>query len=394
MAGATVAVQLNMDAECRLAYSTDSGLASPSFTSPVTTQNRRAKLTVTGLTAGTTYYYAVELNGTIDTGLTGTFKTLDSTDTTFLVAFSGDADSGSNHAVFDSIRLAAPDLFIHLGDLHDDDIATGTPYLFHGAYDEVFAQSKQSELYRKIPTVYTWDDHDFGGDNSFGTDVVNPIATKAYRRRVPHYTLEESSATGGIYHSFEVSVGGLGVIFVVTDQRSASSDPAATDNSSKTMLGTTQKTWFKGLFSNAANDSKLFVWCCARLWGGVATAGADHWGGYTTERTELGGHINTEAPGRVIVLSADAHYLAIDDGTNHTFGSEPFPTFQAAPLDQIATAGYGGPPTFSEGAEVYALGQYGTMLITKTGASQLTVDWTGKLHDGSTLVTHQMVFNL
>src|SRR5690606_13311322 len=102
------------------------------------------------------------------------------------------------------------------------------------------------------------------------------------------------------YYSFEVGR----VLFIVTDLRSMASNKTATDNSSKTMMGAAQKTWFKNLISDSNNAGKLIVWVCSRVWGGVTTVGADHWGGFTTERTELADHIKTHALGRFCVLSA------------------------------------------------------------------------------------------
>jgi phosphodiesterase/alkaline phosphatase D-like protein len=391
MSGASIVVKTSKTAYVRLAYSVNSDLSSPAYVAAHTV-NRLARFDLTGLSANTQYYYGAEVDGVLDAAI-GSFKTLGAA--TLKICAGGDAASASAADSFSDILAEAPDIFFHLGDLHYQDIATDEPLKYHSAFDVALASATQGPLYQNVPTVYVWDDHDYCGNNTFGTAINRKSACRAYRRRVPHLPLEETADDGAIYHSFEVDVDGIGVVFLITDLRSRASDKAATDNSSKTMLGTTQKTWFKGQLSSVLNDGKLFVWICSRVWGGVTTAGADHWGGFNTERTELADHIQTEASGRILVLSADMHSLAIDDGTNHDFtttGSEPIPTFQCAPLDQTGFETYGG-ATYSEG-QFTNNGQFGIIEFSKTGASQITVDLTGKRDTGATLVTHQLIFNL
>lgn len=391
MSGATICVRLRKNASVRLATSVNSDLSSCSYSAAQTTVNRMAKFAVSGLAANTQYYYGVEVDGVLNTATIGKFKTLGAT--TLKVCLAGDATGGSTADVFNDIVAEAPHLFFHLGDAHYDNIAVSDRGRFDASYDAMLGSSTQGPLYRQVPTVYVWDDHDFGDNNSFGTSPSKAEATRAYRRRVPHAALSDGSATGAIYHSFEVTIDGLGVIFIITDQRSAASNKSATDNSSKTVLGATQKTWFKNILSG--NSGKLFVWICSRTWGGVTAAGADHWGGFTTERTEIANYIRDNCPGRVLVVSADMHSLAVDSGTNHNFvssGSEPIPTYQCAPLDRTGNETYGG-ATYSQG-QFTNNGQFGIMEFSKTGASQITVDFTGKRDTGSTLVTYSRAFNL
>src|SRR5689334_21189755 len=113
MSSATVALQLNRNASVRLAASTSPALTSPVYSPSSDTANRRATLTVTGLAAGTRYYYGVEINGAIDTGLTGTFRTLDASATTLTVAFAGDANTNFDGTIYDAIRAEDPAFFLH-----------------------------------------------------------------------------------------------------------------------------------------------------------------------------------------------------------------------------------------------------------------------------------------
>ena len=359
------------------------GPSGVTYSADVASAGRVARLAVTGLDPDTEYTYVVESPNQAVECPTGRFRTAGAS--SFTVAFAGDASNGSNHAVFDAIRAKDPLMVIHLGDAHYSNISADTPSLFHAALDEMFGMARQAQLYREVPTAYVWDDHDSGPNNSNASSVT-AAAKAVYRGRVPHYPLGDATVTAPVYQSWVIGR----VRFVMTDQRSAASTHGATDNASKTVLGTTQKAWFKSELDAATLAGEMVVWICPRMFGGVPTAGADHWGGFTTERTELCDYIQANAPGRVVALSADAHALAIDDGTNHDFvttGSEPIPTFQAAPLDRTPDSVIYGGAAYSEGW-FNSNGQFGTMTIVDTGGPAISVTWTGFDSTGAALVTH------
>ena len=348
-----------------------------------TNSDRMVKLLIDGLPADTAYTYRVLIDGT-QYGPAGAFRTLPTSGAAanFTVAFSGDADTGSNSPVFDTVIAKAPLMFVHMGDLHYANISTNTPVLFHNEYDRVLASPPQARLLRNVPTAYVWDDHDYGPNNADGTSASKPAAASVYRSRVPHYPLPDAT---GIWQTWDIGR----VRFVITDQRSAASPKADTDNSSKTLLGATQKTWFKNILSNSAG--MLIVWICPRWFGVPATAGADNWGGFTTERTELADYIKANCHGRVIVLSADLHAMGLDDGTNHDFATgagEPLPTFQAAALDRGAATGG---QTYSHG-EYLNVGQFGTMSIADAGGATLDFTWRGFKADGGSASTQIATF--
>lgn len=384
MSGATVVATLKRNATCRLVVSTSSSFTSPSYSSSVATAKRVARLSITGLSAGTVYYYAIEINGVIDLSLTGRFKTKPSASFTF--AFGTCNSSGSNHAVFDRIVTENPDFFLHLGDLHYHNFTTPDTAQYITAYDEALAAGP-GKVFRQFATHYVYDDHDYGPNDSDGDFVGRDNAVLAYRQRVPHPTLAESGDTDPVYHSFTVGR----CIFIMTDLRSEASNSSVTDNSSKTMMGATQKTWFKNILSS--NSGKFFFWCSSRIWHANTSAGHDSWGGYNTERVELADYIRTNCSGRIAILSGDRHQLGIDDGTNCDYATsgDPIPIFMAAPLDQPNNSH--GSATFSEG--VFGNnGQFGLVTVTDGGGGTITIDMVGKRSTGATLVSHQITPSL
>lgn len=339
--------------------------------------NNVVRFDVTGLSANTAH--TCRVRNAVGTNNAGAFTTLPTTPgvaASFLCAFAGDADTGSNHVSFDAVRASGARFFIHGGDLHYLNITSNNAALYHSAYNQVLALSRQGALARAMPWVYVWDDHDgAGGNNSNGSAVAWPAAASAYRDRVPHYPLVESTS---IYHSFDVGR----VRFIVTDQRSAADPNSDTDDSNKTMLGATQKAWFFDLLANS--PGKLIVWVCPRHFASGTSAGHDSWGGFSNERAQIGAQVAAHCAGRFVAISFDVHVLGIDDGSNRTFGGASIPTFQAAPLDQGSS--FPG-DTFSEGG-FGGNGQWGTMQVTDAGGSTIDVEWTGYDSAGGVLVTY------
>ena len=76
------------------------------------------------------------------------------------------------------------------------------------------------------------------------------------------------------------------------------------------------------------------------------------------------------------MLSADAHMLAIDDGSNNKppTGAGGFPVFHASPLDRRRST-KGGP--YSHGAFEKSSGQYGVFRVADAGGHAVQVEWIG-----------------
>jgi alkaline phosphatase D len=348
-------------------------------TDPVTTDNDNiSRFNLTRLNPNTEYNYSLPC------GVVGKFKTLPVSDgypTNFKIAFSGDHGAGSTHQVFNTILDLNPDMFLHLGDMGYPNPNDNNPALFHANYDANFNSIPQHRLYRNIATMHVWDDHEYGPNDSDQTSVTKPTAAAVYRLREPYYSLVHATA---IYQHFWIGR----ALFIVTDLRSEATPNSVTDNSSKSMLGSDQKTWFKNLIVN--NPSTLIVWVCPRWFANANHA--DSWNNFSTERTELCDWIKLHAHGRVVVLSADKHSLGIDDGTNvdhATGGGEPLPTFQAAPLDRTPSALSG---TYSHG-EFNNNGQFGIMEVEDDG-NNFIVKWTGYDSVGTQLNYYQFTVTL
>jgi len=91
------------------------------------------------------------------------------------------------------------------------------------------------------------------------------------------------------------------------------------------------------------------IWVNTVPWIAKPGSGSDDWGGYTVEREEIANHIHRLGlTRRILMLSGDAHMVAIDDGTHSNYATGAgragpgFVVMHAAPLDR-ATGEKGGP---------------------------------------------------
>lgn len=363
----------------RLAVSVNPDLSSPTYFGPVSPSLNIASITATSLSADTQYYYAFEVDSSIDTDFTGKFKTHGTVGEPYSFTFAAAGDAGnsqtdvlgntspyivdriSNRPIFDTIRQRDPQFFVHLGDLHYVDITSGDEADYRTAFDDTLtfngtegADARQGKLYRNVPLVYIWDDHDYSNNNSDGSYSGKQAAGNAYRERVPSYTLPDDYAC---YHEFQIGR----VQFILTDSRYYR-DSSGTP----TMLGSAQMTWLEGVLQNS--DSEFLVFCTQVQW---MSDSSDSWGGFTAERDTIAGWLETyEWTDRMIMLNADKHSLGLDTGTNNEWGG--FPVYLLASLD------CGG----GDNTGPYDLGitggrdRYGMIEVTDTG-DQITVTTTG-----------------
>lgn len=372
-----MSIKFNKDfSDVKLVLSTDSGLANPIYSNSFSTSNQIAKIKVTNLLSNTKYYYAVSVSDIIQNKGKGSFTTFPDplTAKSFTCAFASCANTGSTHTVFTTIKDLNPLFFINMGDLHYADIATNDKILYHNAYNSVFSSSTQSALYKEVPLMYMWDDHDYGANDADGTSPSREAACLTYRERVPHYTLPAGTGANPVYQSFVCGR----VRFIMTDLMSMKTPKGNADNSSKTMMGETQIQWF---FNELLQPEPFKVWVNTKPWIGTAAQTDDSWMGYSTERTRIANFIKENGlTGKVAILSGDMHGLAIDDGTNSDYatgGGAPIPVFQAAALDRTESIKGG---SWSHGSYLNGtLGnQFGIMNVTDTGGNTISVEWLAK----------------
>lgn len=372
-----------------LAVSDAQDMTNPTMFGPVTSDaqanNRTVSIHATGLDPDTQYYYAIVAGGEMDLSRQGQFRTLAEGPFSFTFALGGCAATGSNGQVFDAIRQSNPLFYVINGDLFYGDITVNDPDRYRSSYVQSLTAPAQAALYRSVPVVYLWDDHDFGPNNADRTAPGREVALQVFHQIVPHHPLATSSDLGPIYRAFTVGR----VRFIVTDERSMRSPDAEPDSAAKTMLGAEQKAWFKQQLLEANGRYPVIVWVNSVPWIGAPEQGSDSWAGYPTERQELADFIAENQIEGLMMLAGDAHMVAIDDGTNSdysTTGGAGFPVFHASALDRPGSV-KGGP--YSEGTFPGG-GHFGLVKIDDAGAT-ITVTLTGLNYKGEELVSYSFM---
>ena len=367
--GVTIKAKLNIEPKeeinyIQVFYSTNSDLSSPKKVKANLLDKHIATFNLNNLQEDTQYYYAITADGRrYPEKDTLKFKTVKVNQPyNFSIGCSscaGGSISGwlnnrlSNSSIFDVIReYNTPPLalFIHMGDFHYKDIKVEgfqdrDINKYRKAYDDVLSQDRQRKLYQNIPIAYIWDDHDYDSNNSDGNYKGKLAAAAAYREQVPHYPLgekvvDEIQRTGAIYQSFVIGR----VRFIMTDGRFYS-NRAEKDNSNRTLLGEDQKKWFFTELLEGKNNQGLIVWVNSIPWIGeqnLETHRSDAWDYYAIEREEIANFLQkNNIDKKLIMISGDAHMLALDDGSNNNYASEgvaSFPVIHAASLDSKGSA--------------------------------------------------------
>lgn len=401
------------DSSAELLVSEQEDLSSPVTYGPVSPDSvDMASVEVTGLESSTRYYYRWVIDSTEQPDFDGTFRTAppnDGTPQSFVIGAAGDAGltgngddsyitSGvSDNPVFDTMRekaLAEDWLgFCHLGDFFYRDGESTDASHFRATYDDVLtfdategASARQGRFYRSVNMTLAHDDHDLMDNNTDSTSAGRDSALTVYRESAPHYRLPAGDGAEGIYQSWRWGR----VLFLQCDVR-AYRDPNVDfdddPSSSKTMLGSGQKSWMERVLRNS--DAQALVWIVPSLWlsdqGNTRNAGIGYSGGdysndsfhrFKREREELvqlfGDHGWLE---RMVCLQADKHALSMSSGPNNPHGG--FPLFMFASMD----SGYSANP---EGQ--YDLGQsngrrrYGTLQVEDSGHT-IAITGTGYIGD-------------
>jgi hypothetical protein len=307
-------------------------------------------VTATNLAANKKYYYATYSTEISESILdTGSFTTPPDSNKGFKFATAGCAWTGSAATVFDSIA-EEPDLlfFMHLGDMHYEDLDTANMNLRIQAFDKVMASPSQRNLLNSVGLVYMYDDHDWLGNDS-GGEYSSPnrlTALKSYRMAIPHYPLatrfmtdmsKADSFLHGNYQAFTIG----SVRFIISDLRS--------ESTANQIFSPTQKAWLMNEISQAANYD-FVIWVTTKPWIGSVEPGEDNWMGHEQDRQEVSAFISRMLSGtqNLLAIGSDAHMVAFDDGSNTYYGGNSsngalsFPILQSGPLDRLGSA-KGGP---------------------------------------------------
>jgi len=198
-------------------------------------------------------------------------------------------------------------------------------------------------ILRRMPIVHQWDDHDAGLNNADKNYPDWSLTQQAFQEYTPTYPLP--SVTPGIWQKFSYSQADCFVL----DCRSHRDPGIDPDGPDKSMLdgnnlgATGELEWLKnGLLTSPARWKIIFTSVVTN----PTTKRNDAWGAYRTEWNALKSFITTNNIEDVVFIAGDLHLGAIDNGSQAGFPEMCVATANQTRTGFCATAATG---TWSEG---------------------------------------------
>lgn len=279
--------------------------AGPGFSATAeasTAHDNCAVFEVGGLSPGLLYLYSIERDGKVIAGGQHMWlRTAPADDAPRTrIAFGSCADESAETArVWRALRDAEPEAVVLLGD---------TPYIDttdldvqRRRYREFAAVEELAELLRNTPWYGTWDDHDFGANDSDGRLPERADARQAF----VEYHANPSYGDGrhGIYTSFRR---GPVEVFLLDTRWFAAMEPSPVRAHAASLLGSAQWRWLQdGL---RASTAPFKVLACGMIWNGATRPGKlDHWGSYPHERDALFAFLKAHSITGVVLVGGDIH---------------------------------------------------------------------------------------
>ena len=255
-----------------------------------------------GLAPATTYRYRI-LSGSreiaADPGQRLTTPPAPGTPSRVRIAISSCAreDAGSREVW---LRMAAEqvDAVMLIGD---------TPYIDSTVLEtqsrrhrEFAAVAEYQALLRSRPCWWTWDDHDFAGNDATGLAAGKENSRTVFSRYRPQRSYGDGN--GGIYTSFRR---GPLEVFLLDTRWYAMTEPSFAASHKPTLLGRNQWEWLqKGLLSSTAPFKLL---ASGIIWDDKQNSESDDWGTYLHELTAIRKFIGSRRIPGVILMGGDIH---------------------------------------------------------------------------------------
>ena len=270
-----------------------------------------AKINLSALQPNTKYFYKVYVDGK-EKDKVHSFKTFSEKgeNTLLTIGFGGGAAHIPWHEhVWDTVNTHNLDAFLFLGD---------NVYIDHPKYPEiqryVYYRRGVIHSYRRFisstPLFSIWDDHDFGKNDSYGTNNLDSFAWKTpvlnvFKNQWPNPGFGTDTIPG-IFYTFNAG----DVKFYMLDCRYYREPCSLEDTTTApAMLGHRQMKWLKKELNESA--AKINVIVSSVPWAYPAKGGLegryDTWRGYKKEREEIFSFLTENKIDGVVLMSADRH---------------------------------------------------------------------------------------
>ncbi|QDV31829.1 Alkaline phosphatase D precursor [Planctopirus ephydatiae] len=165
-------------------------------------------------------------------------------------------------------------------------------------------------LATKIPFWNTWDDHDFGKNDSDGLMPKKEDIRQAFLEYNALANFGENNE--GIYTSFHR---GPVEVWLIDDRWFSQTASSWADPAQKTCLGQAQWDWLQRTLK--ASTAPFKILCTGMVWYPKGNKEKDHWETYSAERDALFAWIKQQQISGVMLISGDIHV-----SRHHVYGPE------------------------------------------------------------------------
>ncbi|MCB9745097.1 MAG: alkaline phosphatase D family protein [Alphaproteobacteria bacterium] len=239
-----------------------------------------------GLQPDTRYVYAVEVDG--QRVGAWDFTTPPADDATLRLAF-GSCAKDDDQPIFGAIAATDPDVFVFIGDNHygnTDDLSALRQF-----YRWAHERPLRRELMADVPILATWDDHDFTGNNTDGSEPGRDVALRVFGE----YWANGSYGVEGVAGVFSAHRIGPAELFLLDDRYYRGNDG--------TLLGAAQTSWL--LDALEASDAPFKLLASGSQW--TSDGSSDSWAAFPEASAALFEALVARDIEGVVLLSGDIH---------------------------------------------------------------------------------------
>jgi alkaline phosphatase D len=201
-------------------------------------------------------------------------------------------------AVWERMAVEGVEAIVLCGDtpyINSSDLATNRQ-----RHREFLAQPGLAEVSRTRATLGTWDDHDFGGNDTDATKVDRETIRKAFMEYRAQANFGEDGE--GIYTRLRR---GPVEVFLIDARFFSQTGPSPVDPTKKTLLGPRQWKWLTAAL--AASTAPFKILATGMVWHDKPNKEKDDWETYAHEREALFDFLAAQKIGGVVLLGGDVH---------------------------------------------------------------------------------------
>jgi len=285
---------------------------------PLAEDDFTATLSIDGLQSSTTYDYTIVLEGEERIGpftITTAPELGEAQD--FDVAF-GSCSKYAVQPAFNAITNDEVDLFFFVGDNHYGN--TGDLESLRWNYQWAHSLEYRRQMMTSVGVLATWDDHDYTGNNTDGSDPKKDTALRVFREYWPNPAAGSENHPGTF---FTYTYGQVDFFFL---------DDRFYRGISNSLLGDGQSEWLLAALSSSKAAFKVLI--SGSQW--TSEGSSDSWAAFPEAKSGLFAAIADLDVSGLVLLSGDIHrssFRLLEDASM----AYPMPELTSSPLANKTT---------------------------------------------------------